>query len=127
MGDKIVGYLLLLCGVLMILFATLSVYRLITGSKDPTGFFKLPSIQVDLGPVISATLPSSFRSGTPVSAKTELIPSGSLNRILNLIAHLALMGFVASSGYKIALVGTYLLRPIEVKLKSRESQPPAQT
>jgi len=50
-------------------------------------------------------------------APQELISSDLLNESSNLAAHLFLMGFMASIGYKIGSLGIQMLRPIVVKVR----------
>ncbi len=45
-----------------------------------------------------------------------------VNAPLNLFTYLMLMGFFASIGMKIATVGTYLVRPIVVKLREEKEK-----
>lgn len=53
----------------------------------------------------------------------EFISSDMINKPLNLLAHLMLMGFISNIGYKFASLGINFVRPIVVKLKRKFEQP----
>jgi len=55
-------------------------------------------------PNLSALLPS-----------LNIIPPGVLDNALNLSAHFFLMSFIGGFGYKLAMIGVNLIRPIVIK------------
>lgn len=116
MSEKILGYLLLVVGVLIIVYAALNVYGVFTKKAKPFDVFNLPGISLDLGGLVGNQLPTG-------PAKSELITPEILNQPLNLAAHLFLMGFIANIGFKIASLGVMLVRPIKVKLKAKQDVP----
>jgi hypothetical protein len=116
MTEKVVGYILLVGGILLILFSGYSVYSVFTKRAQPTQLFNFEGISLN----VSQPIP-----GVKEVPKTELISGNILNDSSNIFAHLFLMGFVAATGYKLASIGAMLVRPIKVKLK--EAPPPKET
>ena len=114
-AEKITGYFLLISGLLIILFACFSVYQVFTKKSQPTNLFTLPGITVDFSKFADQTAQNS-------NLKQELISPDLLNSPLNYFSHIILMSFIASVGYKIAMVGTNLVRPIKIKVKEDNSQ-----
>lgn len=128
MSEKIVGYLLLAIGLLIIAYSGFSVYSVFTKKNKPIDLFALTGISLDIGSLTggdSASQQTGMPSREGVPAKTELVSPEIINTPLNLVAHLMLMGFVATVGYKIASLGVMLLRPIKVKLKAAKISPPS--
>jgi hypothetical protein len=115
MSEKILGYILIAVGVCVIIASAANVYSVFSGKARPIAPFNLGGISLDFGamapPEQKATLDASG-----ASLKTELIKPEVLNQPLNYAAHLLLMGFLASAGFKLASLGTMLVRPIKVKL-----------
>jgi len=113
MSEKLIGYILLILGVTAILFSVLNVYQVFTKKAQPIDLFSFESVSLDL---------SKLAEQAPENAdlKQELLSSDKLNKPLNIAAHLFFMGFVASTGFKVANLGTQLLRPIKVELKEKD-------
>ena len=130
MSEKIVGYGLLVLGLLIICLSIFSVFAVFTGMFEPAQLFNLEGVSVsfDVGKMIGSSLPPEFSSQLPQqeAQKVEPISADLLNGSLNLFFHLFLMGFVMGGGYKIALIGTQLVRTITVKLnyKGQEESGP---
>ena len=120
MSEKIIGYLLLGAGILIILLSGLNAYTILTKSSQPVNLLNLPALSLDLNQLLAGALPAEVRNQLPKSpaSTTELFPASGLNFIVNLSLHLLLLGFFVSAGYKIAQLGVQLLRPINVQLKS---------
>ncbi len=129
MSEKIIGYILLTLGVVIIFVSSFSVFTVFTGRAKPVQLFNFESVSIDFSQIVSASLPTtdlpeelkgSIPKNTAPSAKTEIIKGDMLNTTSNIFAHLVLMGFLASSGLKLAQIGVNLLRPIIVKLKEEK-------
>ncbi len=125
MTEKIIGYLLLVVGVVIILFSGLSVYKVFNREWQPVQPFQFTGISIDLSSMLTASLPPEVaaRNRQQPTAKTELISGEMLNSSANIAAHLLLMGFIASIGYKLASLGVMFLRPVNVKLLDRSFGP----
>ncbi len=119
MNEKIIGYVLLTTGVLIIIFSAISVFSVFTKRSEPISLFTLKGIAIDssaLTPQLDlSTVPGLNIPQKQVSKPVEIIPAETLNSSANIFAHLALMGFLLSVGGQIAAIGTNLLRPIVVK------------
>lgn len=124
MSERVTGYVLLVAGLLIMAFATISVFNLL--NKDRQAYTST-----------STSTSTSTAQGTGISNLTDLTnlaqqggtasPLSALNLIPNLGGILGsavtyfLMMFLLNVGYKIASMGITLLRPIEVKLRTKES------
>ena len=118
MREKIIGYLLIVIGLIMIILPIISVFNVFTNRAQPAILFNLEGINIDLSKLTDRSLTQQQANISDNNQlKTEVIPSESLNKPLNLISHIVLMGFVSSAGLKIATVGTQLARTINVKIK----------
>lgn len=116
MSEKVTGYILLVIGIVIMLFAVFNVYQVFTKQIKPVVLFNIPALQIDLSQLVANSLPPGV---IPQGQKQELISSQLINDPLNIIAHLFLMGFVAQIGFKLSSIGTMLVRPIVVKLKEK--------
>ena len=129
MEEKIVGYLLIGSGLIVMVLASLSVYSVFTKKSAPVQLFNFGPISLDASQLIPQDLPEGAgeiinkqSSGLP---KAELLPANVLNDSSNVFAHHFLMGFIVSVGYKIASLGAVLVRPVNVKLRAKEEKPQA--
>lgn len=112
--EKVLGYLLLIAGIAVIAYAGFSVYQVFTNKVVPEELFAFGPISMDLSKLVE-------NAPTDANLTQELVKSEVLNKPMNLVAHLLLMGFVTTIGFKFASLGTMLIRPIKVNLK--ESAP----
>lgn len=109
-----VGYILLLLGIGIVIYSFMNVYSAFTGQIQPYPLFTLEGIGLDF---------TNFIDGTPppgTELRQELVKAELINQPLNYAAHLLFMGFVSSIGYKVARVGTFLVRSIKVKVKQEK-------
>lgn len=110
MSEKIVGYLLIVVGVVAIILATLSVFMVFTKQAQPVPFI-VP------GPmVLNLQLPLDPAGGV-VDVPIDLAQFMPVGPLTNIFIHLVLMGFVAGMGSRLAMIGTNLVRPIVIKTK----------
>ncbi len=124
MTEKVIGYLILVAGILLMVFSILEVYFAFTGKIKPYPLFNLPGISLDLGKFVSGEVPiSNSEKPSNSSLKTELVEKELINQPLNFLAHLVLMGFLLNAGFKISSLGVQFLRPIKVNLKESTQVP----
>ena len=114
MSEKIVGYILLFAGIAIILFSAFSVYGVFSKKADPVQFFTIGSVPIEI-PIAGQNVDKG------VDEAGINIPIEVIRDPLNSFAHLALMMFIGGVGFKIASLGTMLVRPVVVKLKSKKS------
>lgn len=112
-SPKIIGYLLIFLGILVIIFTAFSVYQVFNNRLQPYTLFTFDSITFDLAKLAEEAPPD-------VDLQQELVKSEMINKPMNLIAHVILMGFLSSIGFKIAQVGVSLVRPIKVKVRQEK-------
>jgi hypothetical protein len=112
MKEKTLGYFLLFLGIGIILLAALRVYVVFDTEAEP---MQIIDQQSNIG--FDMNIP-----GGPLGQDMKVpVQLGQLQPILSLVNHLVyliFMGFMASIGYKIAMIGVNLIRPIVVKAKS---------
>ncbi len=103
MSEKITGYILLFVGIFLIIVSAFSVFNVFTGKTKPFELFQMPGISLDV-----------------VGQKTEIVSAAMINDSSNLFVHLLLMGFIASTGQKLASLGVQLVRPIVIKYNEQK-------
>lgn len=121
MTEKVFGYILLVIGVTAIVFSVVNIYRVFTKKVKPVQLFNFNGISLNTSQMVTNSLPPEFSELTKdnePAPKTELISAEMINTPSNVVAHLLLMGFIASAGYKLASLGATLVRPIIVKASS---------
>ncbi|MGI6278568.1 MAG: hypothetical protein ACOYJ8_02050 [Patescibacteria group bacterium] len=109
MREKVVGYFLLAFSIIVIIGITVNVYFVFTGRLSPVNVFK-PLTTSSLLPIPpeAAVLEKQNGGGSDLSVG------------LNIFAHLALMSFMASAGFKIGRLGVMMVRPIKVNLNQEK-------
>jgi len=119
MSEKVIGYILLVLGIVIALLATLNIIYVFTGRSVPVTLFKAKGISFD----VSSLLPREVKQqlDPESNTETELISSKDFNFSMNVFAHVLLGGFIMNFGFRLATLGVQLLRPIHVDLKSKSS------
>lgn len=123
-SDRIIGYILFVAGIVIICYSAFNVYRVFTKSFEPVSLFNFPGIGLDASSFIGSDLSPEQKALLEQSgqaSKLEIVPGSLLNQTSNVLAHLLLMGFLASIGYKIASLGILMLRPVVVKLIGKDA------
>lgn len=103
--DKIIGYVLLGVGVLLIIIAAHNVYTVFTGVSAPPEVLRFGSIMMNL--------PNNQGSA-------ELVTGEVLNKFGNLMLWYIFMFFIVTVGNKIATLGITLVREIKVTVKAKD-------
>ena len=122
MTEKVVGYIYIIAGTILMVLALVSVYMVFTKKMVPVNIFSLPGISIDLSSV-APEVPKELQETQGEAAsglQTDLVAPEIINAPLNLIAHIILMGFVLNVGFKIASLGVQLVRPIKVNLRGEQ-------
>jgi len=127
MSEKVIGYILLTVGVVIITLTAWNVWQVFAGKAEPVQLFNFEGISIDpskFAPQVDVPegMEGLISQRAPASQKVEFISPDYLNDTANLFAHIMLMGFIASIGGRFATIGTQLLRPIEVKLREAKPQ-----
>jgi hypothetical protein len=120
-SRDIVGYLLIIIGVSIILTSLWNGYSIFQRTTKPVALFSLPGISMGLTKIMAAQLPDSQSSAPQTATAEEIIPAKSVNDPLNLFTHIFLLGFFATIGSKIAIIGVDLTRPYIIKDKKGAS------
>lgn len=117
MTEKVIGYILLISGVVIIIASAISGYLVFTKQAAPAPLFNLPGISLDISKALSGSLPLGFLSSGKTAPPQQIISADTVNQPMNLFAHLMLVGFIATIGSKLATIGVQLIRPIVVETK----------
>lgn len=124
MSGKVLGYVFIALGILVMIAASINLLMVFTKHATPVQLFTFKPISINTNEIIAANLPaelSGFMQEQPANVqKTELISAEMINDSSNIFAHLLLVGFFVSLGYKFASLGVMMVRPIVVKLKAKE-------
>jgi hypothetical protein len=125
-SEKVIGYFLLLMGILIIVFATFFALRVFSGKSEPYKVFevqapsiKIPSPSVDFDIPEGVDLPPGFSLNQQAASESEvkILPDEVFNSLLNIgVFYLAMM-FLASSGAKLADMGIKMVKDIKVHIK----------
>lgn len=99
--EKIIGYILLTLGIILLLFSIVEMFSVYGGTSSPPKLVNLSDI----------SLPG--QDGT----NTTLIQGSQLSQLPNLFFWFVLMFFVLFAGGKIASLGVSMLKDIKVEVK----------
>ena len=102
--NKVIGYILLIIGVLLIVGSLWQTYNIFTGKTQPAQVF-MKSVSLTTDKNIAATDIQGQLQNTLVKA----IPTDSINNALNLTSWLLLMWILIYGGGKISELGVKLL------------------
>ncbi|PIZ61864.1 hypothetical protein COY16_05820 [Candidatus Roizmanbacteria bacterium CG_4_10_14_0_2_um_filter_39_13] len=127
--EKIVGYSLLGLGIIFMFFATFQIVLTFTGRVSPIQIIKstpqknnqntannfdksnpeelLKQAQQD---------PLSLLSSGGGFDISSIIDQKAINNMLNLTVHYFIMQFLLSLGYKLALLGVQMIRPLKISI-----------
>jgi len=86
------------------------------GMELPEGL-SLPDLPT---PGVAREVPRNERAPSAESQELKLLPDEAINSIANMSIYLLLMGFIASSGVKIAGIGVKMIKDIKVVVKEEK-------
>jgi hypothetical protein len=118
MTEKILGYMLIVVGIIAIVYSSVSVYDVFTKKAKPANLFSFSGISMDPSQFLAGNLPPGVT--LPKGPAMEIMTPEMINDTSNIFAHVVLMGFIASAGLKLATIGTQLVRTIHVKVKTKD-------
>jgi hypothetical protein len=119
MREHIVGYLLLVLGIGIMLFAVSQVYLLFTHQSSPYEVFKAPA-PVEAPKVTMAQITADPTLATKLQSEMfSQVLQKEMGKSLNLGATLFFMYFIMTFGYRLALLGVQLVRPIKVAIRAK--------
>ncbi len=113
MTERQTGYTLLGIGIAIMCTAVLLVVLLFSGTINPISLFNIPAPSINTG----AMMPSIPGLPAAKGENIEILPTKVFNDMLNLGVQFLLMTFIMSFGFKLADLGTKLLRPIKIEQK----------
>lgn len=104
MTNKIIGYVLLVIGILLIISPLWQTYNIFTGKSLPAQIF-MSSVSLKVDPNVGPT----DIQGQVQNALIKILPVNSINNTLNLVSWLLLIWIFIYGGGKIAEIGVKLL------------------
>lgn len=133
-SEKLIGYVLLVIGILIIAAATYMVLEILTGKSKPPKVFNVEalSFQLPSQPVPTLEIPdgASFAAGLRINQEpgqnapsVKLIPEEVFNGTLNIGLYYLAMMFLSASGAKIAGIGVKMIKDIKVQIKEEKIRP----
>ena len=132
-SDKILGYVLLIIGILIIVATALYAYLVLTGKQQapkvlnieaPTLSIPSPSQSLNLSSLEATGVPKELlnslqtQSQTPQNTNVKLLKDADLSALLNIGVFYFFVMFMTTVGAKIASIGVQLIKDIKVKVKS---------
>src|SRR4030042_5911551 len=105
MQEKALGYFFLFLGLVIILFAALRVYVVFTTKAEP---IQLIDPQSNLG--FNLSIPNEI-TGQNIKVPVQMGELKPMVTLINNFVYLVFMGFFASIGFKIAIIGVNMIRP----------------
>lgn len=128
MSERIIGYILLGIGILMIILTTLQIFSVFTGKDAPIQVFTLESTKKTqqtstsdlLEKIQQGDISALLESGSGSIPGLEVISPEAIYKLLNITVYYFLMMFLLNVGYKIASLGVQMLRPIKVEVKNNK-------
>jgi len=106
--EKIIGYSLLILGVILLLFSIYEMVNVYTGATAAPNLFHLSDVSMPTG-----------ENETNVT----LIQGAQLSQVPNLFAWFILMGFVMFAAGKIASIGVNMIKDVKVEIKEAVQVP----
>lgn len=130
-SEKLIGYVLLAVGILIIFAATYMILQVLTGKSKPSKVFnaEAPSFQLPSQPAPSLEMPdsASLAAGLRVNQEpgqsapsVKLIPDEVFNGTLNIGLYYIAMMFLSASGAKVAGIGVKMIKDIKVQIKENK-------
>jgi hypothetical protein len=124
MSEKIVGYILLGIGILVMCLSVGYVWMVFTNKMPPVTIIQAKSIELDFTQALS-NISSGQQLGSSAGGM-ELFSGNDLSKTINLSITFFFMTFVMLFGFRIASLGVMLMRPIVVKMKEANEKPTPQ-
>jgi hypothetical protein len=121
MSERSTGFSLLGFGVLLMLLTVIQITLVFTNIIKPIPLFSDSSGNSPLSS-LTQQAGSSTASGQQLPALPSFMSSQTLNQSLNTMSDFFLMSFIGGFGYKLANLGVLMLRPVVVKLKSKDGE-----
>jgi hypothetical protein len=106
--EKIVGYILLAIGIVMIFLSVYLMVQVFTGASRPPNLFNFSDIRL--------TMPGETESSLLISGEE-------LNKLVAMVFWYLLMFFIVYAGGKIASLGVSLIREVKVEVKEPVEKP----
>lgn len=130
MDTKTTGWVFLGIGVFIMTFSVILVILAFTNVIHPT-YFGDSTLSVNKPPAVNEinSLNPNQANSAALMPSLDAISPEALGNVLNLSTHFFLMTFIGGFGYKLAMIGVNLIRPIVVKASEKrlEAAVPPQT
>jgi hypothetical protein len=130
--NKIIGYVLLAAGIVMIMLSVNGMYQVFTDIKDPPAVITLSDIKFSIPglPEVGAEVPGEAELAEEVDPAIEipsetkeeilLMAGDQMSKLTNMMLWYLFMFFVASAGARLGSLGVQSLREIKVEVKGED-------
>lgn len=123
MAEKIVGYVLLIFGFMIMFFSLTNIFMIVNRSSEPIQFVNLDAIVLKQSIPLKG-FPESIRpqleEAINAAPPMVLMNKNDINQTTNFMFHIFIMGFILNAGFNIAIIGTKLIREINIKVDSSQ-------
>lgn len=134
-SERIVGYILLGVGMLVMIFSAMQIVMVFTNKATPIEFFNskpiltqqaksndvgFPTDGGELSKLIQNNPLAGLGGGGSSLPMPQLIDPEMINNVLNLSVYFLIMNFLLGLGFKIANLGVQLVRPIKVEVRNNQ-------
>lgn len=126
MTERTTGYILLVIGIIIMVFATFQIIFVFTGKTNGVALFQYEKSEqesnanLDINSLLSQVQNSGGQGmSLDQMPSMQLIDPETLNKVLNLTVYYLIMQFLLGLGFKLASLGVQLLRPIQVQMKNK--------
>lgn len=112
MDTKLVGYSLLVVGLIIIAGLAFNLFSIVRGASTAPEYFSFPAISISS----SALVPDAPSES---AQNLELLPAKTINNTTNLAMHLFVLGLGVTIGARISQLGVEMLRPVKVVMRNQ--------
>ena len=109
-AEKILGYILLGVGLIIIFVCGYNAYTVFTGQSAPPEVFKMESVSFNVD------------NNAGAASRLELISGGNASKLINMALWYILMFFLVQVGGKVSSLGIQMVKEIKVIVKGRDVQ-----
>lgn len=119
MNEKVTGNILLFVGIIIMFFAVIEVFMVFTGKQKPISALTVSSADLSSFSIENFIpgLPTALSGNKPT---TSILPTKVINDSINLTMFFFLMSFLLGFGFKLSTLGIQLIRPVYVKMRTKE-------
>jgi hypothetical protein len=109
-NQKILGYVLLGLGLVIIFICGYNAYTVFTGASAPPAVFRIEDVSINVD------------NNAGAASHIKLISGADASKLINMALWYILMFFLVQVGGKVASLGTQMAKEIKVIVKAKDAQ-----